>query len=322
MALENFSTYTEVDANAKLTVTATKADGVNVDGDEDVYLYKDFGANYFDGLAIEFEIYINTACEVASRSGMAVTNTVGSGPDLATTDILVFLYEDGTGAKWEAFLCRGDLVASDASTISPDTLYYCTLSRTAGSNTVTLKIYTDAARTALHDTLSVIGYSTTKYRYLYGFINYNNAVGGHDFDGYVQNMEVDLAPTAPTSLECEGATNPLNVTDTTPEFTAIGNDPDTGDTLTHASIEVDDDSGFGSPIWQSGWIDIPDFTEGNRCAAISYAGGALMAGIKYWWRIKFKDTGGLEGAWSDGTAYFYLHSYGGGAVTFQDPGIL
>jgi hypothetical protein len=129
---------------------------------------------------------------------------------------------------------------------------------------------------------------------------------GNSGYGTARIGEIKFPPTSSTNLLCEGSTNPTNVTDTTPEFSAIGHDPDTGDTLTHVAIQVDDNSGFGSPIWDSGWINIIDFTEGNRCQNISYAGSTLSAGVQYYWRIRFKDISGLEGDWSTESAYFKL----------------
>jgi DNA-binding ferritin-like protein (Dps family) len=114
-------------------------------------------------------------------------------------------------------------------------------------------------------------------------------------------------PNAPTSLLCEGQTNPTEITDTTPEFSAICTDNDNGDTLTHCAIQVDDDPGFGSPIWDSGKTAIPDFIEGNRCSDVSYAGGSLTPGTTYYWRVKFWDDNGAEGAWSTETATFRLY---------------
>jgi len=114
-------------------------------------------------------------------------------------------------------------------------------------------------------------------------------------------------PSSPTSLLCEGQINPTGVTDFTPEFSAIYNDPDSGDIATHAQIQVDDDSSFASPIWDSGWLDISDVTEGSRCADISYAGPALSLNAqKYYWRIRFKDDDGAEGSWSTEEAYFIM----------------
>lgn len=108
----------------------------------------------------------------------------------------------------------------------------------------------------------------------------------------------DYAPTSPTDLECEGQTDPTGVTDLTPEFTAIGNDPDAGDTFTDASIQVGTSEGLADK-WDSGWFDIPDFVEGTRCSAIMYAGSAIaQLGETFYWRIRFKDAHGIEGPWS------------------------
>ena len=186
----DFTTYTEVDANAKLTVTATKALAADADTDEDVYLYKDLTANALDGLDVDFEIFQNATSDNSVHCGMAISNTVGSVNDFAATDISVLAWE-GAGALYLS-LWRGNAVASDAkSGLSLDTIYYCSLKRTAGSDTVTCEIYSDSGRTTLVDTLSVAGFSTTKYRYVYGFINRNTATGGENFDGYVQNLTLN-----------------------------------------------------------------------------------------------------------------------------------
>lgn len=117
------------------------------------------------------------------------------------------------------------------------------------------------------------------------------------------------APSAPTSLLTEGAINPTGVADTTPEFSAVYNDPDSGDTANKYQIQVDDDSGFGSTIWDSGasGTSMTNCAQGNRCQDISYAGSALSWGTKYYWRIKYWDDDGAEGAWSTESAYFTMN---------------
>ena len=81
---------------------------------------------------------------------------------------------------------------------------------------------------------------------------------------------INNPPSAPTSLLCEGATDPVDITDVTPEFSAIYNDPDAGDTATHAYIQVNTASDFlGTTMWDSGWIDIADISVGSRCGDIS-----------------------------------------------------
>ena len=122
-------------------------------------------------------------------------------------------------------------------------------------------------------------------------------------------FSVIYTPLPPTSLLTEGLTNPINVTDTTPEFSAIFND-DTGDIANKYRIQVDDDSGFGSPIWDSGisGTALSNCTAGNRCSNISYGGNNtdLQWDAKYYWRIKYWDDGGTEGAWSTESAYFTM----------------
>ena len=116
------------------------------------------------------------------------------------------------------------------------------------------------------------------------------------------------APTAPTDLLTEGATNPVNVSDTTPEFSAVFNDLDTGDTANAYQIQVDDNQNFGSPIWDSSQQSMTNCNQGSRCQDISYAGSALTKGTQYYWQIKYWDDGGLAGAWSTGSNYFIINS--------------
>ena len=191
MSIEDFTTYTEVDPNAKLTVTSSKADGVNVDKDEDVYLYDDKGVDRYNKIDIDFEVYISSASLGGALAGMGMSITaVSTVQNFGATDISVLQRETGAGAHRIA-LRRGNNVANDEFTTgAADTLYYCTLARAKGSDTVTVKIYSDSNRTTLLDTLSVSGFGTgTRYRYLYGFVNRNEPQSGDDFDGYVQNME-------------------------------------------------------------------------------------------------------------------------------------
>ena len=186
----DFLNFTEVDANAKLTVTSTKALAADADGDEDVYLYKDYGASYFNALDVDVELYIASTSEVASCAGMAITNTVGSITDFAATDISVCIRRIG-GGDYNIQLVRGNDVATDAYTCSADTLYYCTLTRAAANDVCTVTIYSDAARSTLLDTLSVNSFNTaTRYQYVYGFAGFDGAGGGSNFDGYVQNLRL------------------------------------------------------------------------------------------------------------------------------------
>ena len=110
-------------------------------------------------------------------------------------------------------------------------------------------------------------------------------------------------PNKPLAPFCENQTNPTNLTTFYPRFNAIYTDNDLGDNALYAHIRVGTSAGDNSK-WDSGWIDITDQTGGKlgdseRSADITYAGSALSWGATYYWRIRFQDSFGLAGDWSD-----------------------
>ncbi len=118
---------------------------------------------------------------------------------------------------------------------------------------------------------------------------------------------MNTAPLAPSSMYTEGTTNPKNVTDLTPEFSAVFQDSDTGNSGVHYEIHVNTNSSFtGTSMWQSGKTAITPIAIGARSSDISYAGTALSTnGTTYYWRMKFWDNLGSESAWSS-TAQFTM----------------
>ena len=196
MATEVFTDYTEVDANGKLIVTASKAEGANVGRDEDVYLYKDFGADYFNGISIDFELYgasTSVPVVVPAVGFLGFANVIDDVSGWGTTDISAGIGET-VAVGFIIYLIRGPNLAVDYFAASADTLYYCSLGRATDSDTATLEIYSDAARSNLLDTLAVSGFGTTKWRYCYGFVNWNDGYAGIEFDGYVQNLDLSIPP--------------------------------------------------------------------------------------------------------------------------------
>jgi hypothetical protein len=112
-------------------------------------------------------------------------------------------------------------------------------------------------------------------------------------------FELNGPPTAPTNLLTESETNPNNITDFTPEFSAIYNDPDTTDTSSYYEIEVNTSSDFtGTVMWDSGQTSMTATPTGSRSPDISYAGTTLSANTTYYWRIKFWDSVNQVSPWS------------------------
>ncbi len=118
---------------------------------------------------------------------------------------------------------------------------------------------------------------------------------------------MNRAPSTPTYLETEVKTDPTCVTDVTPEFTAIFNDPD-GHNAGQYQIQVNTQSDFlGTSMWDSGLTGSISTPDGSRVDPISYAGTTLTYnGTTYYWRIRFSDEHGTVSGWS-ATANFKMN---------------
>jgi hypothetical protein len=106
-------------------------------------------------------------------------------------------------------------------------------------------------------------------------------------------------PTAPTSLLCEGQTNPTGITDTLPEFSAVFQDPDVNDYGMNYQLQVFETADLSRGVWDSGKISMTNTNIGSRSPDITYDGDTLtLDGSTYYWRIRFYDRDDTEGAWS------------------------
>jgi hypothetical protein len=121
-------------------------------------------------------------------------------------------------------------------------------------------------------------------------------------DEYVAGA--NSAPTEPTTAYSNnttaqsGQTDPSGLTDPTPAFSAIYNDPDSGDIANKYRVEVNTNNTFtGTEMWDSGasGTTMTDTTAGNRSPDITYAGTALVSHTTYYWRITFWDDDDTQG---------------------------
>lgn len=104
---------------------------------------------------------------------------------------------------------------------------------------------------------------------------------------YIQG---NAAPTTST-LQTEGATNPTQITDFTPDFTWSYSDGE-GDAQSHWQIYVGTSLG-GSNKWDSGALSGTDTSD-------VYAGSALSRGTTYYVQVRTKDSYDWS-AWATGT---------------------
>ena len=136
----------------------------------------------------------------------------------------------------------------------------------------------------------------------------------------VEHTSGNSAPTAPTSLQTEGQTNPSDVTDSVPEFSAIYNDPNINDSATHYRLQVSTSTSLSPLHWDSGTTTMATTTRGNRSPELSYAGPALAAETTYYWRIAFSDDDGATGAWSATSTFSVVgHEYGASSREWRFP---
>ncbi len=206
MAIEDFTTYTEVDEGSDLTVAAAKITAVALLArSQNAYVYKDFTANYFDALSVYIEIQIASGStdnyEIAG--GPCFANAVSTIAGFGTTDLSVFIRDEPT-EHYQLFLCRGAFTAYDnTADLSYATSYYLWVQRAAGNSTATCKMYSDASHTTLLDTLTVTGYgTTTKWRYCYGFADYNDEDTNGQWFGFVQNLDLNEASSTDYPISC------------------------------------------------------------------------------------------------------------------------
>lgn len=112
-------------------------------------------------------------------------------------------------------------------------------------------------------------------------------------------------PSAASGLLVEGQTNPTDIQDANPQFSAIYNDPDASDIATHYQMQISTLSDFSSIFWDSTKTILASSTsQGSRIQDITYNGTALASLTTYYWRIKFWDDEGNQGQWSTSTDSF------------------
>lgn len=110
--------------------------------------------------------------------------------------------------------------------------------------------------------------------------------------------ESNVAPNAPSTPQCESMTNPVNITDLTPEFSWVFSDPNSGDAQSAYQIVVGTDSfavaRFIGAMWDSGKV------VSAAHSGISYnndsTGSALAYGTTYYWAVRTWDDADAAGA--------------------------
>lgn len=207
MADEDLTTYTEVDANARLSESASKCTITGLlANDPATYLYKDYTAGHFTGNFVhKFDFLFSSQADTTWMWGLA--DNLGGEADLnsanesyfwstfekwGATDYRIYLYEqDGATRYNDGYIPSQDLT---------NTIFYCTARRdlSVGTyGTLYLDIYSDSNRTTLLHTCTLTLHSSIKnFRYIYACAN-SHAGGANAATGYTENFNLAVASTSP-----------------------------------------------------------------------------------------------------------------------------
>ncbi len=208
MALENFGTYTETDPNSRITKTTRRVTWTDLTRNEDAYVYKDEGVDYFGGDFVHFLTLRFTASEQDVSGGIwALTNDLDDLKGLkdANKDALYLTLAGfaDTTKLWIALreMDGGTLYGSsggDGSSyiVTVGTSYYLSFERdeSVGTyGTLYLHIYSDAARTTkLFSHYITLHTSKKDFRYVHAIQTWN-AGTTLKHSGYSENLDLEGA---------------------------------------------------------------------------------------------------------------------------------
>ena len=205
--IEDFTTYTEVDPNGRITVTSPKVAWADLSCNEDAHVYKDKGVNHFAG---DFEHLVENQLTSAAANAWVVTWMVANDIDdwnglrgASLSHLAVYDFRGTSPAVepiWGIFEQDGASAYNDETPtglFSFGTTYYLKIKRdeSVGTyGTIYGYIYSDVARTTLLDTLTVALHTSKKdYRYIYGADTHNIALSTHYQTGFTENLDLQEA---------------------------------------------------------------------------------------------------------------------------------
>ena len=132
------------------------------------------------------------------------------------------------------------------------------------------------------------------------------------------SFNIEESSGDPSNLLTENQTNPIDVNDVTPEFSAIFNDIDVGNSGYYYQIQVNTNSTFtGTIMWDSTKTAMTHIAATIRSQDISYAGTTLTYNNTiYYWRIRFWNQSDIATNWST-TANFTMTNASSSAPLFN-----
>ncbi len=189
MAVEDFTTYTEVDPAGDITVTATRCDVVTMEAGVEAYVRKDKGAAFFGEFEHRVTAHIGTGdpygmwCPWGLSNGSSTYVAMGA----ADEGVMAFLYRTSLG-EYKIYLVDFTNDNAEAWLAAANTTYYLTIERSG--TTLTCKIYSDSARANLLNMLSIVCGADT-YRYIFAVASWDRDAFTDALSGYVENLDLE-----------------------------------------------------------------------------------------------------------------------------------
>jgi len=198
-AAQDLTTYTEVDPNSRLTVTDSKVDVVGLlRNDGDTHVYKDLGIDYINGdYSNLFEVFVSAGDAGGLFINWMLSNDIDDWNGLESANNPYHgLYVTVVNGTIQFILKEsvGGVGYQDSSiALALSTLYYITVERkqsVGDYGTLYAKIYDDAGRTNLLDTLTVTLHIKQNFRYIFAMNSayFDNA---NSITGYTQNLDLN-----------------------------------------------------------------------------------------------------------------------------------
>jgi len=195
---EDFTTYTEVDENADISVVTDTITVSTMAKTSDGYVYFDKTAGHFDGDFTHLGAYnVDDNQNNAQVQCWAMSNSLGSQNDIdvAGGDVLSLemLGSNPTPTMFVIDIDAGTFNNSSGLALAEDTDYWSKIVRDesiSANGDLAISIYSNASRTTLVGTRNLnLSSSKKDFRYIYGMMG-TNVASGDDWTGKIYELDL------------------------------------------------------------------------------------------------------------------------------------
>jgi len=166
MVLQDFTTWTETDPDACITVTETRVTWTAADGDGDSYVVDDRGAGGIPGdFTHQFEVNIGEMAYLGTIVVWSLSNTA----DFTNNEDVELKIKDFFGDTTFGIYDWGGELEIESGAITTDTLYFVTIARVTKTYTLTMRTGSHTGNVFYTGNGTQTGDLAS--RYLWGFVD-------------------------------------------------------------------------------------------------------------------------------------------------------